>query len=559
MTRQLMSIVPSKNNRGIGIVRFPTAQTDQDIKRNFATMSASENTMKQTNQFWNGRIVARILPEDIDEDFDRTKKPLNQKIDPLVLVGPPHGERTSTTTNERFSSSSKHGELSSSNTTKETQEATQIPYKAGKITIDINVVYEASSESEDAISETIRLTRTTSEDASQCLNRIGINLAKKINATKNKKNGKNKKKKRGPGATSDNFSVRCLVGSSDDPMKQVKQELDLNGMTNLDFWSKALTLTSASSLSIEMQLDGDGDTTTIIRFDVESNPPTVVGIRTFENFCGQNFPGVPLVVDVDLLFATYAIVNWYVDGKLVQKDSRGYIPTLQDANRSLAITVTPTSSDSEGATEAFQFSEKIASSIPENALLTLRPEWQHPRSTNDNPEDRSHSSDLRIMTYNILADQNAFSKVNSKIKVPFFPYVDKEILIRSRRMPLLLHEILAYHSDIICLQEVDQLVYDELLLPALEYAGYQGYFSVKQTYGTQEGCAMFWSLQRFQKAKPEDIKTYRISHLLASMCGLEPDDSGWNESVSSISQLFQTRPDLLVTDYTTSNSTNNTT
>ena len=472
--------------------------------------------------------MARILPLGIDEEFDRTKKPLRRKIESSTITDSNAIRRAPTSKNEDVDTSAVSRDQPYS-----TQE---VDYDSKTIALDVSLKFDPLHEIQGILCQSVRLTRTAAEEASTCLNRIGINLNKKLNGNSTKKRGKNKKNAKNLGVKDDSFDVRCILRSSPDTsgidVDMKPQNMDLNGMTNLEFWRKTLT----SSVAVEMNLEG-----VQVQFDVESNPPTVIGVRTFENFCGQNFPGVPLVVDVDLLFATHAVINWYVDGKLVQKDSRGYTPTLEDANKSLAITIAPTRLDSVGATEAYQFTEPIAPSTPENALLSLRPQWQQPRCPMGSHESQD-TTNLRIMTYNILADQNAFSKTDGK-KVPCFPYVPTEILARSRRMPLLLHEILAYQSDIICLQEVDQFVYDDLLRPVLEYCGYQGYFSVKQTSGTREGCAMFWSLKRFQTAEPNACKTFRIGHLLAAYAGSQQDEC--SDSVGAISQLFETRPDLL--------------
>ena len=56
-----------------------------------------------------------------------------------------------------------------------------------------------------------------------------------------------------------------------------------------------------------------------------------------------------------------------------------------------------------------------------------------------------------------------------------------DILARTRRMPLLLYEILQHQADIICLQECDATVYEELLRPALDCHGYTGFYSNKAT------------------------------------------------------------------------------
>lgn len=111
-------------------------------------------------------------------------------------------------------------------------------------------------------------------------------------------------------------------------------------------------------------------------------------------------------------------------------------------------------------------------------------------------------------------------------------------------MPLILQEILAHQADVICLQEVDELVYHTLFRPVLEYFNYQGHFSVKLTDATREGCAIFWSLKQFQKADEDECKTIGISELLQQYKTPLPEESGWKECTDTVTELLRMRPDL---------------
>ena len=93
-----------------------------------------------------------------------------------------------------------------------------------------------------------------------------------------------------------------------------------------------------------------------------------------------------------------------------------------------------------------------------------------------------------------------------------------DCLARQRRMPMIIAELLSYHADIICLQEVDLYIYKSLLRPVLEACGYQGFFSNKIS-SNQEGCAMFWSINEFEVAKNDDMRSFPIRSLLAKEQG----------------------------------------
>ena len=72
-------------------------------------------------------------------------------------------------------------------------------------------------------------------------------------------------------------------------------------------------------------------------------------------------------------------------------------------------------------------------------------------------------------------------------------------LVKWRRHPFIVYELLAYAPDVIALQEVDPDVYVDLLCPTLEARGYKGYYVRKGAEkeggggrgGIRESCALF--------------------------------------------------------------------
>jgi mRNA deadenylase 3'-5' endonuclease subunit Ccr4 len=452
-------------------------------------------------QQWKGRIIARLLGQGVEADYDQMRKPVS-RVDPSSLCkgsGPLCHDPASPRVNE----------------TCQSEEATSAEDTSGsQIRLDVYLFHSDSLQQPLSVSLILKSDR----EAQNCLNRLGISISKKLIKANSVKGGGVKNKK------CDRITATCIPRIDGE-----SRELVASGMTNEQFWGIGLKKPLTIAVSVN---------DLCIPLHVECNPPTVIGVATFEKFGGKIFPQIPLVIEVDTLFATRTILDWYADGNLVCRDSPSYTPSVDDANKSLALMITPVRPGhaGEGCHEAYQFKEKVAESLPENTVLEVRPEWQQPRVPK--------GSELRVLSYNILADQNAYSGPNRE---PYFPWVSADILLRSRRMPLILHEILAYHADVVCLQEVDELVYNSLLRPVLEHYNYQGFYSVKQTRGNQEGCALFWSLGRFQKAREDDCKTYGLGQLVDRYATSLEEGSEWKECAVTLTNLFERRPDLLNT------------
>ena len=84
---------------------------------------------------------------------------------------------------------------------------------------------------------------------------------------------------------------------------------------------------------------------------------------------------------------------------------------------------------------------------------------------------------------------------------PLFLY---RFLDPKYRRPLVLGELLGYHPDIACLQEVDDRMYSDYLEPVLSGVGYAGIYTNKAGR-VKEGSAMFWRSDRFSLFDHRDI------------------------------------------------------
>jgi mRNA deadenylase 3'-5' endonuclease subunit Ccr4 len=376
------------------------------------------------------------------------------------------------------------------------------------------------------------LMRKRCEPVTQCFKRLELSLAKKLKPVFDgcEKNSYNKCACRTKICTkgSLNLAVSTFLVLESDPVKL--EDSEMAQMTTDEFWSLCL------NRHIQILVRCNDEDETEIPMLIECNPPTVIGVNTFEKFHGKIFPGIPLVVEIETLYASGAVVDWYLDRQLVCHDSSWYNPTHASAHKALGVVITPTRPDhnGKGFEEAYTFAETVECTLPENAMLQARPDWLLPRETSSTPNE------VRVMSYNILAEQNANSMSDGH---PFFPWVTAEILNRARRMPLILHELLSYNADVICLQEVDEIVYDTLFRPCMQCFNYQGYYSGKTSEGTREGCAVFFSLSKFQEAHEQNLRTFEISALITSVLpSLQEGD--WKKTAQPVVDLLSRRPDL---------------
>ncbi|RLN40118.1 hypothetical protein C2845_PM01G04100 [Panicum miliaceum] len=117
-----------------------------------------------------------------------------------------------------------------------------------------------------------------------------------------------------------------------------------------------------------------------------------------------------------------------------------------------------------------------------------------------------------VLSYNILADTYATSDTYS--------YCPTWALSWAYRRQNLLREIIGYHADIICLQEVQNNHFEEFFAPELDKHGYQALYKKRTTEvyaGTPQaidGCATFFRRDRFSHVKKYEVEFNKAAQSL---------------------------------------------
>lgn len=107
---------------------------------------------------------------------------------------------------------------------------------------------------------------------------------------------------------------------------------------------------------------------------------------------------------------------------------------------------------------------------------------------------------IRCLSYNVLA--------NVYVEKKKFPYASIKARDTYYRKQLLFKELIGYKSDIICLQEVQEGIFDNDLLPLLSQQGYTGFHTRKM--GHNEGLATFYQSSKFKMRKRDGVSLNEI-------------------------------------------------
>ncbi|XP_066594023.1 2',5'-phosphodiesterase 12-like isoform X2 [Prorops nasuta] len=130
--------------------------------------------------------------------------------------------------------------------------------------------------------------------------------------------------------------------------------------------------------------------------------------------------------------------------------------------------------------------------------------------------EKLSGSSFRIVSYNILADTYTDSDFTRDVLFPYCPPYALEI---DYRIKLVFKELTGFKADIICLQEVDEKIFNNDLVPVLSILNYDGVYNTKRNM--REGLATFFDSNRFEKIASE-------STVICNNTNLEPFNKVWS-------------------------------
>lgn len=144
-----------------------------------------------------------------------------------------------------------------------------------------------------------------------------------------------------------------------------------------------------------------------------------------------------------------------------------YWPSREDAGRRVTVECTPTAPNGPiGA--PYTCISPVLTDMPTNTPITRRQLFT--------PTRLESEGQFRVVTYNTLAEPFSSSEYAQNT---LYPYCDPSALHIHYRQSLIVHEVLGYNADVLCLQEVATRTFQRYLQPALRDKGYEGRFVQK--------------------------------------------------------------------------------
>jgi len=178
-------------------------------------------------------------------------------------------------------------------------------------------------------------------------------------------------------------------------------------------------------------------------------------------------------------------------------NTASYTPSTEDIGHTLKLACTPYSADgTKGTAKTLKTSYVIAPPPPPppRRMLIVRNNVVVSAGKPGTYRTNMNRLGFTMLTYNCLAEIYATGEA--------FPYCPAWALPWNYRRRNILRELIAYHADVMCLQEVQADHFENFLEPELAKYNYAGLYKCKTRefmgqYGKMDGCAIFYRRDKF--------------------------------------------------------------
>ncbi|KAG6511285.1 carbon catabolite repressor protein 4 homolog 1-like [Zingiber officinale] len=195
--------------------------------------------------------------------------------------------------------------------------------------------------------------------------------------------------------------------------------------------------------------------------------------------------------------------------------SRTYTPTAEDINHVLKFECVVVDAETRATIG------NVNTVLTSRVIPAPSPTPRRMIAVNGDPlaqldlDGRISAGTFSVLSYNILSDVYATSEV--------YNYCPTWALSWSYRRQNLLQEIIGYHADILCLQEVQNDHFEEFFAPELDKHGYQALYKKKTSEiysgnpNTVDGCATFFRRDRFSHVKKYEVEFNKAAQSLTDI------------------------------------------
>ncbi|XP_045599255.2 2',5'-phosphodiesterase 12 [Procambarus clarkii] len=335
-----------------------------------------------------------------------------------------------------------------------------VTHESETMTVGLSFRYQDEGRNVDRI---FNLQRSTQDELGNTLARISGNILKAV--FKKKKNKK-----------SEDFKYDEI------PVKMLRVDNEESVPEDMTCYDSFVVNSKSHNLII-------GD----IQYAIDLNPPVVKTVDLPKNMMA-GFPVYPNKLEVAFAEKEQCIFKWFKSDIKFETDkvANAHLnkikwielehglacrTTCEDVGRLFKVVVTPYMGERRGE-DAEVVSSVLVSAGPGECPFERRHEFT---------KNMAGNNSLRVISYNILAELYADSDHARNI---LFSSCPPYALDLDYRKQLLIKEILGYNGDLICLQEVDEKVFNRDLLPALGSQGLEGHYTAKGGQVT-EGCTIF--------------------------------------------------------------------